>query len=296
MARALLLAVVAVALLEWVAASRAYRTSISEDDWTQLQQAVAALPANEPVVLADEWLAQPARMRVPQLTRLSMVAPPDLREPERVHVLGAGHAWSDALDADLEDRVAPQLDETQSFGGLTLTTYRFTDAAPAIASFVDDVMSLEVSSQGRKCEGKRTFKCKQGRVRSRTVEIDYRPRRCIEVDVSDATTVELTYPQMALGTVLRGHVGFGDFNRRLRSDAPVQVEVRIGDRVAARYLATDAEGWRPLAVATEPGPADVTVALTVAVQGSWGRTGYSERPAHADCMELRALSQGGGEP
>lgn len=291
-APALLLGVVVLALIEWVAGARAYRTTIAPEHWRALGEAVDALPPDEPVRFADDWLMPSARLNMPALARASELAPPDLREPGRIHVLGeGGHAWSDALQADLEDRPPPTLLTSRVWGGLTLSTYAWAHAAPRRASFVDDLLALRVSSEGKRCEGKRTFKCPQGRVRSRITEVDYRPRRCVEVDVADATAVQIRYPEMPLGTVLRGHVGFGDFNRRLRSDAPVNVEVAVDGSTVARFIATDADGWRALAIATTPGTAEVTVTITPSVQGTWNRTGYAPRTAHALCFELRALQK-----
>jgi len=154
------------------------------------------------------------------------------------------------------------------------------------------VLALVVESDGGPCRGKRTFKCDEGRVQPRVIEVDYRPRRCLEIDVSDGTTVRLIYRDMPLGTVLRGHVGWGDFNHRLRSDAPTNIALSINGDIRARWVATDTQGWRPLAVATTPGVADVEVAITPALQRTWGRDGYGARAPHPVCFELRALQEG----
>jgi len=291
--RWVLVAVIAVALVEWVAAARAYTNSVGADDWTAFGQRVDSLPPDEPVVFADDWLAPRARMASSPLARLEAAALPDLREPTRIHVLGwRGRAWSDALQADLEDRPAPHPESTLEFGDLTLTTYAWPDAAVPTASMVDDLMALSVESDGGRCRGKRTFKCAEGRVVPRVVEVDYRARRCLEIDVSDGATVRVLYRDMPLGTVLRGHVGWGDFNHRLRSDAPANIELSIDGHVHARWLASDTQGWRPLAVATTPGTANVEVAITPALQRTWSRDGYGARAPHPVCFELRALQDG----
>lgn len=287
-----LLAMVGVALVEWVAAARAYRDVVHDADFTALAEAVSALPPDEPVLMADAWLGPRARMRVPALARIDAATPPDLRAPGRVHVLGVqGRAWSESLQTLLEDRSPPIREGQTSWGGLTLTTWAWPSGAPVLASFADEPLALRVQADGKACKGKRTFKCTQGHVRSEVLEVQYQPRRCLTVDVTDGTTVALSYPNMALGTVLRGHIGWGDFNRRLRSDAPIGIVVRIDDEVAARFVATDAQGWRPLAIATEAGHGDVVVELTAAVQGTWQRTGYASNKAHTACFELRALDE-----
>ena len=292
LSRALLVGVLALALVEWIAAARAYRTAITPEDWDALAHAVAGLPANEPVQLADDWLSPRARMAIPRLARTESTAPHDLRSPGKLHVIGwSGQGWSDRLQNDLEDRPAPTLEQTQDFGELTLTTWAWPDRADVLASFVDDVLELQASADGRACKGKRIFKCRGARAQPKLVEIDYRPRHCLQVTVDEGDSMTLTYPDMPLGTVLRGHVGWGDFNRRLRSDAPATVVVRIGDRIAARWTVSDAQGWHPIAVATEPGTADVAIEITPATAGTWQRTGYTSRPPHPPCFELRALTE-----
>ncbi|MBL4683254.1 MAG: hypothetical protein JKY37_01585, partial [Nannocystaceae bacterium] len=65
----------------------------------------------------------------------------------------------------------------------------------------------------------------------------------------------------------------------------------VDGSTVARFIATDADGWRALAIATTPGTAEVTVTITPSVQGTWNRTGYAPRTAHALCFELRALHE-----
>ena len=294
LSRALLVGVLALALVEWIAAARAYRTAITAEDWDALQQKVAGVPADEPVLLADDWLSPRARMAIPRLARTEATAPHDLRSPGKIHVIGwSGRGWSEALQHDLEDRPAPTLAQTEDFGALTLTTWAWPDRPEVLASFVDDVLSLRASADGRSCKGKRVFKCRSARAQPQVVEIDYRPRHCLEVTVDEGGSMRMTYPDMPSGTVLRGHVGWGDFNRRLRSDAPATVEIRIGDRLAARWTVSDAQGWHPIAVATEPGAADVSVDIVPATPGTWQRGGFSSRPPHPPCFELRSLSEDG---
>lgn len=293
LSRALLVGVLALALVEWIAAARAYRTTITPDDWDALRQEIAGVPADEPVLLADDWLGPRARMAIPRLARTESTAPYDLRSPAKIHVIGwSGRGWSEGLQHDLEDRPAPTLEQTQDFGALSLTTWAWPERAEVLASFVDDVVSLRASADGRACKGKRTFKCRSARAQPQVVEVDYRPRRCLEVTVDEGGSMRMTYPDMPLGTVLRGHVGWGDFNRRLRSDAPATIEIRIGDRLAARFTVSDAQGWHPIAVATAPGTADVSVDVVPATPGTWQRGGYTPRPPHPPCFELRSLAEG----
>jgi hypothetical protein len=125
---------------------------------------------------------------------------------------------------------------------------------------------------------------------STIVEVDYRPRACISATPKeDGEPVLLKKTRMQLGVELRGHVGFSDFNGRLRNDTPARIVVRVDGQAVARFLATDEEGWRPFVVPTSPGAANVTVEVTVGVRGQWGRQGLDDRQPRHVCVELRSL-------
>ena len=123
-------------------------------------------------------------------------------------------------------------------------------------------------------------------------EVDYRPRRCLELELRDGATVSLRYPAMPTGDVLRGHLAVDDFNARLRSDAPVRLRVSVDGQRMAQWLVSDEQGWWPFAVATEPGTHEVELELSAAVRGTWQRGGYEEGRVHAPCVELRSLQEG----
>jgi hypothetical protein len=97
---------------------------------------------------------------------------------------------------------------------------------------------------------------------------------------------------MPLGDELRGHLGFHDYNGRLRNDTPARVVVRIDDAVVARFVVSDEEGWRAFAIPTTPGAADVEVEVTVGVLGTWGANGISGQYPRRACLELRSLQEG----
>ena len=265
-ARLLLGAVAAVTALELLAASHVYGDSIDDEDWAAARIAVAALPEGEAVALGTPWLGPRARMEIPALAAAQNVARPDLRGIDRLHVLGLGSdAWSSELDDDLEggERPAP-VSETE-IGPFTLTTYALGGGP---------VLDRLAPRKGRPA----------------IVEVDYRPRACIvATPKADGEPVVLSKARMELGSELRGHVGFSDFNARLRNDAPARVVVRVDGRTVARFLAADEEGWRPFAVRTWPGVADVEVEVTVGVRGQWGKQGLSDRQPRNVCVELRSL-------
>ena len=291
--RLVLGAVLGVAALEWIASAVVYRPAIEPGDWQAASAAIDDLPPDQPVWLGTPWLGPRARLHLPPMARWEAVAPPDLRGAPRFHVLGlAGDAWSSVLEADLEDLPAPTLTNTTPLGGLTLYTYEQPAAGVRLADFVADAARLEVQTEGGTCRGRRGRTCDEGRVDPAVAEVGYRPRRCLKVDLEDGVAVALRYPGMPTGDVLRGHVGVDDFNARLRSDSPVRVRVRIDDELRAQWLVTDAQGWWPFALVTEPGTHDVELELTPAVQGTWQKSGYTPGRGHGACVELRSLQEG----
>jgi hypothetical protein len=292
LARRSLLALAVIALLEVALGWRAYTDLVDTEDWSAVRAALEELPADQPVHLATEWLGPRARMELPRVRDLDVVARPDLRGHAVFHVLGVGdQAWSDRLHADLEGMPMPRREARRRLGPLTLTTYVQKSPGRVLASWLE-TGSLQMRTDAGPCRGRDPWRCPEGLVERSVGEVDHRPRRCILVDVPDGTTVTMTHPDMPTGDHLRGHLGFHDFNRRLRSDAPLTLTVRIDDRVAARWVVTDAQGWWPFAVPTEPGHHDVTVELTVSVRGTWSHEGYHAANARRACLELRSMQEG----
>lgn len=293
-ARGLLGTVAAVALVEWLASAVVYRPAVQARDWEAVASVVADLPPDEPVWLGTPWLGPRARMHLPRLARWDAVAPPDLRGAPRFHVLGRdGDAWAPTLEADHEDLPPAILVETHSLGALALHTYEQPGAGVRVASFVDEARALRVESERGPCKGGAGgWRCDEGRVEVTTIEVDHRPRRCLRLELSDGVPLRVRHPTLLTGDVLRGHVGFHDFNARLRSDAPVRVRVVVDGRRVAQWLVSDAQGWWPFAVRTEPGTHAVELELSVAARGTWQRGGYDPGQVHAPCVELRALQEG----
>lgn len=285
-AAALLGAVVVLAAIEWIAAAFAYRARLSAADWQAVAAAVAALPPNEPVLLAEDWLAPSARGHVPLLAR--SLGLPDLHGAPRLHVLALG----DPLTATVRDDLAGLVPEplgADDLGALTLHHFALPGASPVLWDILSapDLAVRDV----RPCRrAGNTWSCKHGRTTIRYAEVGYRPRRCLAVDVADGVTVELS-ARVALGARLRGHLGFHDFNGRLRDDAPVVVELAIAGTTRARWTITDMQGWAAFELPTAPGPADLTVRLTPLLTGTFTPAGYDPDTRRLPCLELRALAE-----
>lgn len=290
-ANLLLAALALVAAIEWFAAASAYRSTLTPATWESAAAAVAII--KEPVLLGTPWLGPLARQQLPALTTPAAL-PPDLHGLPRFHVLGhAGSprsgAWSDDLTDDLGELPPPILTGTTDLGPLVLHHYE----QPAAATLVTDLLttSLQLRDARSTCRlSSGTWTCKQGTAQIRVVEVSYRPRRCLAITLDDDATLEIS-DTTTLGTVLRGHLGFADFNSRLRNDAPAQLELFIDDALAGRWTLTDNQGWASFAATTPPGEHAVRIRLTPLLSGTWTPEGYTRQPPRVACLELRALAE-----
>ena len=299
-ASAALLMLAAVAVVEWVCAARAYRSELDPDAWARADAALAALPPDETVFLGTPWLGPSARHYCPTLRPWASIAPPDLHGLPRFHVLGLASAarsgaWSSELTSDLAELPAPQLLGADELGPLRLYHYEQPQAGALVTDWLAEPSALQLRDDRGPCRlSPRTWSCKQARVAIDTLEVSYRPRRCLAIDLDDARTLEISRPRTQLGTLLRGHLGFADFNARLRNDAPALLELLVDDTLLGRWTISDSQGWAAFAATTSPGVHDVRLRLTTLLGGTWTEQGYSAQPRRSACLELRALS--GGPP
>ena len=289
----ILLAILAtVAALEWISAASAYRSTLSQAAWDRAAAAIA--PLTEPVLLGTPWLDPLARQHVPAFTRDAALVP-DLHGVPRFHVLGhAGSpragAWSSELTEDQGELPPPILTASEHLGPLVLHHYE----QPAAGALVTDLLAapLQLRDDRGACRlSSGTWTCKLGTAQVRPLEVGHRPRRCLAIHLADSATLEISHPSLLLGTVLRGHLGFADFNSRLRNDAPAQLELHIDDTLAGRWTLTDNQGWVAFAARTTPGTHAVRVRLTPLLAGTWTPEGYTDHPARLACLELRALTE-----
>lgn len=275
-----------VAALEWFAAARAYRSLLTDADWDAAAAALAALPADEPVVLADAWLGPLARARLPALQR--SLGRPDLHGVPRFHVLALGQPLTADLRADLAGLDLEPLGR-DDLGALALHHYHSQSSGHVLWDILDQPALTPADRAGPCRKAQRSWTCKHGRVAVRHAEIGYRPRRCLTVDMADGEALELR-GRVELGHRLRGHLGFSDFNGRLRNDAPAVVEIAVDGAPRARWLLSDSQGWAAFELATTPGPAELTVRVTSLLAGTFTPGGYDPEARRIPCLDLRALT------
>ncbi|GEM_PF-1279568 len=293
--------IASLAVVESIAAALAYREHIDADDW---DGAAALLKQHqgegEPLFVASTWLGPTARMTLPQAARREWVGAPDLRGLGRYWLLTEAHTrpFSGRWRAELEDLPTPELVALHRLGGLSLHEYRAPGAAQLRYALLETLDSepgtVEMHTAQGRCSGRAgRWRCKAGAVSRRLMEIDYRARDCLALALDDGATLELDIGRVELGNRLRGHVGFGDFNARLRSDAVAQVEAYIDDELAARWLFTDDQGWASFALATPTGAHDLRLRVGTTIGGTWQRDGRQPSPTDTLCLELRSFLEPG---
>ncbi|HEY0137855.1 MAG TPA: hypothetical protein VGB85_27405, partial [Nannocystis sp.] len=286
-----------VAALEWIAAARAYRATLTPAVWQRTGETLAALPPDEPVYLGTAWLGPSARQHLPPLRTPASLAPPDLYGVPRFHVLGlAGspHAggWSDDLQTDLGELPPPTALGVDELGPLRLHHYAQASTSAPLTDWLAAPSALLLGDDRGPCRlSRETWTCKQGRVAVETLEVAFRARHCLAVALDDGATLEVTHPHAQLGAQLRGHLGFSDFNARLRNDSPALLELFIDETLAARWTISDSQGWAAFAAPTTPGAHAVRLRLTPLLGGTWTEQGYAATPRRTACLELRALAE-----
>jgi hypothetical protein len=258
--------------------------------WDALTAALHERGDGDPVLVATRWLSPIARRHVPDAAELRTLGLADLHGIGRFHTIAWRSDGRDAIADLLEALPEPVVEASQAFGPLQWTTWRQDHAGTIVTDLGAIGSRATVRTQSGVCRGRGSVRCSEGEVEPRIVEVDYRPRSCLGISVTDGTTVTLAWSGVELGDTLRGHVGFGDYNARLRNDAPARLVVRIdGDEVLRRTV-SDQEGWRAFAIATTPGIASVEIDVTSGLSGTFGPSGYDGTPSRTTCIEARAIA------
>ncbi|MCA9699560.1 MAG: hypothetical protein KC431_18685 [Myxococcales bacterium] len=289
--------VFALSLVEILGAFLAYRERISDDDWLAVAEVLAQAQEDgevQPVFVTSDWLGPRARMELPQVRAPEILGAPDLRGLDRYWLLthARDRPWTQHMHAELEDLPMPELLAVHRIGELTLHEFAARRSAVPTLSVLAHLQAGQgkiVSEQGTCRANADGWRCKDGLLRRRLLEVDYRPRDCLSVELESGAMVSLDLGTVTLGNRLRGHVGFGDFNARLRSDPTAIVEAWIDGHLAARWLFTDDQGWAAFALATDPGEHDLRLRVGTTITGTWQREGHVDRPNDVMCLEARAF-------
>lgn len=243
------------------------------DEWKALASQVAKLKQpDDLVVLAPAWTTPIARhVFGPELLPLEALARADDR------------AYPTALEVSTLGETAPELSgwrelARQTFGKFTLR--RLQNPAPIEVKyrFVDHVRPPDlVVSEGSDAERelcpfnprsptytgglhgpvafpRERYQCSGGPAFFVGVTIiddqEYRPRRCIFAHPTTEGSLRLTFADVPLGKVIRGHAGLSYFLARDGLGTPVELRVFAGDQELGRYEHHDEWGWKEFEFST----------------------------------------------
>lgn len=316
---------IAIGLAEGLATVAASRDRIDASTWAAVDAQLAAATdagasepsgaaglatVDPPVVLAQEWLAPPARMHSSTLADRRWLGLPDLFGVPEFFVVGHGRAWGPGVEQLIDDGDArPQWHDARSAGALGIHRYARATRWQALDDMRAHVGAtgpkpLRVEHGGRKCRrarGTSEYRCDRTTVSAGLVEVNYTTRRCVVLRAEDDAPIVLHAPAFRLGDRIHGHVGFADFNARLRNDAPVRVRIEYEDAagtpVTHRLIATDAQGWLrfDLDLELNVGTDGLRVVVDPGATGTWQRGRYRPDRARQLCLDFRSFTRRDGE-
>jgi hypothetical protein len=287
---ALLALILGVGVVELGMAASSYRSTISDADFTALATALESHPDRR-VRLGSPWLDSRLRQHLNSEQRLGLASPDELGGRALFVVVATGE---EPRGVQLQGEALSR----ERFGGLELLTY----AGPGPSMSVDWLdADLEISLNGKNCRARkrkagREWRCGGANIRTDVIEVAYRARRCFSGSTTGGQTLRIAPATTPLGArLLRGHIGFGDFNARLRSDAVADLRVYSGSELRAQFGASDDQGWRPFEVEIENGQKP-SVELRISDSGTFGSTGKLEsKDRHIFCLELRSFEAREGD-
>ena len=212
----------------------------------QWQSAVATLnkhhKAGEPVLFAPHWVAPLGRLHFGDYINLEQSLLSDVARFPRVWLVstrGAIHPWLDGLRPV----------ETYENGAVTLDLY-VKDPAQVTFDFTARIMDAQVERAGRtvtRCERQdERFTCAPHSwnwVGPHLAEVGHQPYRCVFAHAVDEHTMRITFPAVTLGRRVVGYTGIDDFENRKRNDAPVTLQVKVGDRTAGKVIHQNKWPW-----------------------------------------------------
>ena len=238
----------------------------SEADWTAVKtQLAATLTESDGLLIGTRWIEPLARQKLGDglLTRERLGA--GASTFSRVAVVSErGHA---SLPAGyiVDDRVVfGDLDISRAHAAVPFRVNARFESLLSRASVVLDANGVETpctwgvygSTSGNLGTGPaipaERFSC-PGLfvVRSVVTDTAYVAHDAVYTDVpGDGRTVVVRWPDVAMGTALRGGFGLYVEAERDGTGAPISVEWRINGRSVATLSHRDGEGWKPFEIAT----------------------------------------------
>lgn len=286
------IALVGVLLLAVWESGRALQLSSQRVGPGEVQAMITALEAEPGPVLAHRpWLEPQVRGWLREHSALSATGFPDTW-PE---FWTLGHR-SDPPSLDLD--LPAELEHTVAQGSLVARRWRVQKPRAQLAVLgPGPSLPLTARVEAGSCRVSKDapleIRCPdQSTLQWEEAEIDYQGKHCLAFRSytlgSMVLQVQLPSPRGAGRLV--GHVGFSDFNARLRSDAALQLRISSGEQVLINQPFSDAQGWAPFQSEAIPAPESSTLPIRIELQLN-GHRAASEtlRRQVIPCLELRWL-------
>ncbi|MFO0678998.1 MAG: hypothetical protein U0169_20890 [Polyangiaceae bacterium] len=292
-ARALLLLVPVVGVVEYGLHVWQVRDVVSDADWAGARELVQRTAKPEDLVtFAPRWIGPVAQMHFGDgIASLPRIAHADVtRFPRAIEVSVRGRH-----DDELSGWRTSQEERA---GKVTVRVLENPSVLPVLVDLVTRVETRQVSvardstpcapvdgaaqtgqlGYGTAIPGHR-FQCAAGFLGASVLaDLEYRPRRCIYAQPpGGGSTLHLAFPGVKMGTSLMGHHAISVHQERDKTGASVALTVRVGDKTLGRNVHADGEGWKSFEFDTRPLEGQ-TVEVLVDVSSAAGGRPY--------CFEL----------
>jgi hypothetical protein len=237
-------AVALVALVETGSALTARARVATDADWEAAAAEVRAdFRAGDVIVFAPAWVDQIGRAHLGDLVTVEMAGRSDADRYARVwEVSIRGAHSSDAKGARLAHETV--------HGKVRVALYE-KSATPVVYDFTANAADARVLRADKPCFGDPAhgWLCGGERVERRTLEIDYRPRRGLEVP-ADRVATTIGYSEVPLGASLVVYAGLHDYYARKSADGLVDFSVDVDGVEKLRARIGNDDGWRRFDVDT----------------------------------------------
>ena len=239
------LLLVAISLWEACAAGRDASAVPGDPAWQAAAERVrAGYRPGDLIVFAPAWIDPVGRMELGDLISVPAAARMDAARYGRIWELAIRCARSPDTAG-----LAPAF--TADDGGVVVRRY---ERAPAIV--VGDVLDRLA-----------TATASGPRPTLELAEVGFAPHRCLQVSPAPGVPLRIAFPAFPLGRELVGYVGIADVFTRRDVRSPGRVDVELAGKVIASAEFGVDDGWVRFAVATPPGPADLTIIAHAADPG-----------------------------
>jgi len=261
------LAIPVIALLELGAHEVQIHSVVSDSQWLAARSAVRALMKPTDLVAMAPYWTDPIGREIfkDEILSVAREARPDATRFPR------------AIEVSIRGKHLPELEgwkveSKKSVGPVTLTVYDNPSYTPILDDLVDHVApdKMAVSSGGVDCPLTHTrvetgalgfgpaipadrFVCPTGGFIGASVlqPTDYRPHRCLfSPPLGGGKTLQVRFLDVTFGDVLHGHAALDWDSAARAGDPPVTLIWKVGDRILARIVTGNNDGWKPFELDT----------------------------------------------